>query len=909
MDLKPLDVELPRAVSDALDHGAIVVTGNQRAARTLRRAFDRRNKLASLKLWQPAEVLAWDSWTADLWHRLLLDGNADELLLSRTQEHAIWCSIIANDSENRSHLRSVDSLAELAADAWHLLAQYNGLSRLRNASASFETQTFQRWSTEFEKRCRSRRWLSAAQLEGRLQAAVLAESLQVSKALALVGFDALSPARRNLLDVIRGAGVRVEEINTTIANQDPLLVCATDEPEEVAAAARWARRQLQISPDKRIAIVVPGLEAIRPGIDRTFREILAPDLQGIDSPNHCAPYEFSVGAGLSETPLVRTALDILRWVSTALPLERVSSLLVSPLIAYVEAEVNARASFDAFDLRRSSLLRPEFTLGSVVGMIEQSGRRSHLVHLRGALRSIERTAHKQAVDTGVKRYTEWADAMRDVLAAAQWGSTIEDTIEFQTRKRWESALDELAALDFEGLSVGYSKALGALERIAKSSTFSPESRDAPVQVVGPLEAAGSNFDALWFMRLGDLTWPSRPAVNPLLPWSLQLQLSMPGADPAIDDAYAHRIAKRLAGSATSAIFSYAGETEAGKQRPAPIIESLESRMISIEEIAPHDPKAATLKLEKFSDSASPPSLPDRKIRGGAEILRLQAACGFRAFAERRLWSSDLRTRELGMDATERGNIVHLALEYLWNEVKTQAALKQMGVEDRRAVLQRSIEHGLQRAVDSAVAGWDEAYIEIQRRRLWNLLTPWLDVELNREAFSVKLREKNFDDVAIGPLRLGVRVDRIDATEAGEVLIDYKTGPAKPTDWQSERPDAPQLPLYAVLSDVVQPDVQLAEVAFARIRAGRDMALDGYASKVTATEKRSSRRQTSMAEQVVEWRAILTGLAEAFVRGDAIVDPKSYPQTCTYCGQRTLCRLDPASFDEDIDEETTFDGNG
>ncbi|MBS1822202.1 MAG: hypothetical protein JST61_09545, partial [Acidobacteria bacterium] len=54
MDLKPLDVELPGAVSDALDRGAVVVTGNQRAARTLRLAFDRRNKRASLKLWQSA---------------------------------------------------------------------------------------------------------------------------------------------------------------------------------------------------------------------------------------------------------------------------------------------------------------------------------------------------------------------------------------------------------------------------------------------------------------------------------------------------------------------------------------------------------------------------------------------------------------------------------------------------------------------------------------------------------------------------------------------------------------------------------------------------------------------------------------------------------------------------------------
>jgi hypothetical protein len=56
--------------------------------------------------------------------------------------------------------------------------------------------------------------------------------------------------------------------------------------------------------------------------------------------------------------------------------------------------------------------------------------------------------------------------------------------------------------------------------------------------------------------------------------------------------------------------------------------------------------------------------------------------------------------------------------------------------------------------------------------------------------------------------------------------------------------------------------------------------------------------------------VLTNLAEAFYRGDARVDPKKYPSTCTYCAQRIFCRLDPAVFDEDLDEETSNDtGNG
>ncbi len=54
---------VPVEIVDALERGAIVVTGNQRAARTLRRGFDQRNRQLGLKSWTPASVLAWDAWT------------------------------------------------------------------------------------------------------------------------------------------------------------------------------------------------------------------------------------------------------------------------------------------------------------------------------------------------------------------------------------------------------------------------------------------------------------------------------------------------------------------------------------------------------------------------------------------------------------------------------------------------------------------------------------------------------------------------------------------------------------------------------------------------------------------------------------------------------------------------------
>ena len=182
-------------------------------------------------------------------------------------------------------------------------------------------------------------------------------------------------------------------------------------------------------------------------------------------------------------------------------------------------------------------------------------------------------------------------------------------------------------------------------------------------------------------------------------------------------------------------------------------------------------------------------------------------------------------------------------------------------------------------------------------RLRRLLNWWLELELERRLpFEVKLSEKEFKDVRVGPLRLNVRMDRVDQVEDGEVLIDYKTGIASPSDWLTERPDAPQLPLYAILSEADR----LEGVAFGSGARGRGAGeLKGYA--VGSWRCRASptklKEAATFEAQVERWRQVLVGLAEEFAAGDARVRPKSYPKTCEYCGQRLLCRLDVSSLEE------------
>lgn len=890
---------LQSRVHRALGGGATVLTANERAARTLRRAFDLRQLDLGLNSWQPPSILAWDGWLGGLWHRLLLDGHASALLLNPTQEHILWRNIIAADLGNAS-LRPIDALAETAVSAWSLLHGYRARQRLAAATDTSDTRAFARWSRAFEGLCRDRSFLTQSELAETLRAEVASGRLALPSGLLLVGFDAMTPAQTALLGALRVAGVHVDEFEPEASGASSITtVGALDEYGELTACARWLLDHLTQQPEARLAVIVPSIETDRPEIDRVFRNILAPECNDIAAPAGSGPYEFSLGVSLANTPLVATALDILRWSVAPLPLDRVTTLLLSPHFAPGGPNLSehlARAEFDAFVLRDKELLIPEVSLGALSNLVVSWKHASRLLGLSQQLRALQTAIRRNDRNPSERTHAEWAAAMHDLLEASGWASSSDSSIEFQTRRKWESALDQLATLDFEGGGVSFASALPALERIATQTLFAPESRYTPVQIMGPLESSGAAFDAVWFLRANDLSWPTVSATNPLLPWRLQRECTMPGSDPARDFELAQRITNRIAASAPSVRFSYARQTAEGHQRTSPMLAGLNVGPISAADMVSLPTEDAPIVLDNIPDDIPIPSPPDRTLEGGAAILRAQAECGFRAFAEKRLFSSAIEPSSLGLDQRERGNLVHVVLERFWAQVETQTALKRLGTKERDAILSQSIDAAL--AKYHAEPGWPHAYIGAQRERLQYLLRPWLDFEADRRPpFAVRSREETLEDVPIGPLRLNVRVDRVDTSlvngePAGEIILDYKTGAAKPSEWLGERPDAPQLPLYAVVSRSRQTgDSQpVAAIAFASVRLGEDMGLSGFEARDGILPKAAKLATVSLEAQVEEWRGTLTALAKDFYSGQASVSPKKFPNTCMYCQQRLLCRL-------------------
>ena len=376
---------------------------------------------------------------------------------------------------------------------------------------------------------------------------------------------------------------------------------------------------------------------------------------------------------------------------------------------------------------------------------------------------------------------------------------------------------------------------------------------------------------------------------------------MPGTDPARTASRAEEATARLIASAPNVLFFYAAEDENGAQRLSPILHSLAERL-GWNEIAAHKlvatPAAVDhIALEEIEDAAPLPALTSPFVQGGSLVLKLQAACGFRAFAEVRLNASALENASPGFDARQSGIFLHAAMDRFWRVVETQGALRTMPPQERAAALQAAIDASLPREV-APESPWDEAYISVQKERLRRLLLNWLELELQRNPFTVTEREQK-QTVSVGPLTLQLRIDRVDEVEGGTLLVDYKTGArSTPKDWEGERPDDPQLPLYALLPEAEN----LQGIAFAKVRPGKDMKWLGYGP----LPKPAPMEYATLAQQIEAWRYVLEQLANDFATGKAAVSPKEYPFTCTHCAQRLLCRLDVAAFNIDEEENEAAD---
>jgi ATP-dependent helicase/nuclease subunit B len=876
---------------ERLAAGATVVTPNRRLAAGVRRAFDRAQIRAGRALWAAADVLPWSAWLERSWQQWLLRAPIEQaqrlpLLLGADQEQALWLRALG-ESPEADGLLQLESAADTSREAWAIAHGFRLLPALSHGPVNDDCRAFLRWAQAYDRACAEAGWLDPARLPDRLADAFRSGTLPAPPRLILAGFDTLTPQQHDLVSTLGALGTRVEQLAALDRPAHALVRSLPGVRDEIRAAARWARAVLERNPDASIGVVVPGLSRLRADLLRIFEEVLAPDALAAGTAR-ALPFNISLGLPLSEWPVVRAALLLLELASGRLSLDAAGWLLRSPFLGEAESERYARALLDA-RLRR--LGEPFVDLAALSWEAGQEGRRDACGLLASRLEAMRR----QVRDVRNERLSPsaWGPVLQAVLAAAGWPAQRPlDSAEYQSAAKWRELIAGLARLDAVSGPHTLKQAVTLLRRLAGEQLFQPETPAVPIQILGLLESAWLEFDHLWVMGLHDEAWPRAARPNPLLPAELQRRNGVPGASAEWELRFARGMTDGWMRAAPEVVLSF----PAGEQDRELIASPLLANLARVE---PDDTRSrshrdllfAARSHELFSDFQADALPSGVAFRGGARLLRDQAACPFRAFAAHRLGAKGLDRPLDGLSAGERGDLLHRALALVWSDLSSQARLNSLSESERSALIVRCVGQALERMRRRRPSVFQERFLALEQHRLESLIREWLSAEQARGAFAVAGCEQE-RIVEVGALRLQLRLDRVDRLESGGLLLlDYKTGEAKTAHWFDARPDDPQLPLYTLA--VEEP---VAALAFGQVRAGA-CALVGLADRPGAAEQvrafppvRFAGGSATWSAQLEEWRRVLAGLAEAFRRGDAAVDPKRYPETCEHCELGTLCRV-------------------
>lgn len=868
------------SLTEQLAEGVPILTPNQRLARRIKLAWGRRQVALGERSWRTPCVMSLEHWWQACYRMRCLAGDTLPGLLTPIQESALWMRCVES-SEALALLRPAGA-AELAAEAYRNLQLWGIDWRSAAVEQEFrfgeDSRLFLTWARRYEQRLEK---LGLATLPALVP--MLADRC-AQDSLVLAEFDDLPPLYSQSLDQQAGTVLR-HRLGERKA--DCSLQACDSHRGELEAAGRWAADQLRIDPTACIGIIHPRLQTHR----REFERILHREFGSDPRKPATLPVNFSAGVPLTDCGPVRSALGLLALVVRDVSLAELAQLLQSRFRNRADLEVEELAwqalALDGCDPVAPAMLRR--ALGDAQAKTRREAVTLRLLLEQGQPRELR--ARRAA--------SEWPERFLKLLDRFGWpGPGPLDSPEYQQVEQFYEALAGLSQLTPLGGELNHRAALAALEQICARRVFQPQTADAPVQVLGLLEAAGLQFDKLWICGMAATDWPPAPSPNPFIPVALQRVSKMPHADARRELDYASRLLEHLRLCTGEFIASYARQQDESSAPPSPLVASFAERAPVQDALWPAHWKQAVgpVELAGFVDETAPALLADERERvaGGSAIISDQAQCPFRAFARHRLGARPLPEPEPALSASERGALLHDALYSLWGTLENSENLKHLDAAERAVLADSSADSALDNFRQRSRRLHSVALLDIERRRLSELLSHWLAVELARADFIVSEREQKHE-LSLGGLALTLRVDRVDTLATGrKLLIDYKSGDPKPRHWLEERPEDPQLPLYTLLLD---PET-VEGISFAVLRhstvAYRGLARSAQGPGISAdVEKATAKSSTPLADWEAlqnHWKNSLSLLAQEFLEGRAVVAPLDPRRTCRYCGLEALCRI-------------------
>lgn len=860
----------------SLDENTLILTANERLAAYLRDYYNEQQLRQNRQCWKNKEIISLQTWLTQI---LQQDLQNPFTIINDYQEFTLWKSIILEE-QNFYWPNQLSQLIKQIQETWHLLKEWDiSLEQLKDYQQN-NVHVFYSWAKIFTKRCSDNQWVDRSSLIPLLIKNIREHKIKLPQKILLSGFLQANPQINSLFTSMQ-QHCELSNFDLYQSPQNIYQLNFQNEDEEISAAAYWAKELLTSSTPLKIACVIPHLHEIRDKVQKIFTEVFSPKNSYLINLEQSF-FNISGGKKLNEFPIIKFALTILQLDINEVDISTISYLLNSVFLAASETEFDSRALLDQ-ELRQ--LNETMLPLRFMMVYAKTNKRAPILAKIIFKWLLLIKKRPQQAL------MSYWCKYFIQLLQGLGWpGQRALNSVEYQLVNRFMQLLTELCSIDLKQTDISYDDALVYLQHYCEIISFQPETNDAPLQILGKLEAVGLNFDYLWVMGLDNERFPGNSSLNAWLPAILQQQLQLPHSTAEAELQFCKTLLQRYLCSAKTIFLSYAQIKKDQECQPSSLISKFpnlelpshfkkgESFLETIIKQAPEyhyfvDNKANTLDIEETT-------------RGGSYLLKDQSHCPFRAFAKFRLHAEPVAIPQLGLNAQERGNLVHEVLMRFWQKIKNHQTLCQQDEYHLQKIISQSIDDSFLGVIKQRPYTFKKRYMAIEKKRLLALLKKWLDIEKNRPPFTVIAQEQQ-RECQLKNLKLILRIDRIDQlADNSQLLIDYKTGSASISDWLDQRLGDPQLPLYCVTSPAV-----VQGILFAQIKPP-EMAFKGIATENTSIKGVASPNEfnASWPKLLQQWRENLEKLADEYYQGNAVVDPKDGEITCQYCELQALCRI-------------------
>ncbi len=825
------------------DDEAQVVTANRRLARTLGVAYGERQIASGILAWRSPLIFAWRDWQS-----ALLDSvDVDDTLPARISDYqarVLWERCLKDVIDDP--FLNYGNLARQCRDTWQRLHEWCvPLKHAEDAARGPDQGLFVRAASQYEEYLHARQWVDNATLPNLLIQFAQQGLLKAPRQVTLAGFDRLSPQVEDLCAALKSKGTRI--VRHQAARRGVAELRRFESPDaELRAAGAWARAQLSEDSSQQIAIVVGQLEQNAERSGALLREGFSPGWQ-YAPPRIAAALNVSYGARLADYPAVSIALLALRWLYSDLRSADISLLLRSPYLG-----MTPTTGRSLLELKLRELPDQFWTPEQLVFALQ---RRELAAEAEDWLARFGRLRDSLSAAANRMQPSRWAELLDTVLRTLNWpGDTPLGSADFQLDNRWRDLLNEFSRLELVSPQMGGAEAVARLASMAAEALFQPESEGAAVSVLGPLEAAGLEFDKVWMTGLTAEEWPASSRPLPLLARELQVTHDMPDATPDETARFARRVFDRVRSSASQCVISYPSTIGDAEQVPSALVDDL--RVSERDCTRDGDPGWHAMSLrERMSvveaSDRVPAVAPDEQLTGGAGTIQRQSSEPFSAFAFGRLGVRSIAPFTTGIAANVRGNLVHDALFHLYTGKPSQRDLLSWTEAERETRIKKALRQAFQRYERHADALLFNL-LALEEARTAQLLRRVLQIDAERPPFTVASVEAS-TQARVGDIQLHLRCDRIDrAADGSLIILDYKTGVKKkfltrdmPREWQ--------LVVYATL-----PQEAVGALALFNVDS-RETFIDGAGPALQETQDWDVRLQ--------EWKAAVLDLATQIARGD------------------------------------------